>query len=154
MAWPGKMHRYIRPRTILYTILMFVGAGVLTMFLGRLQSVYVAVTRMTGSALFVTPEAVRNQFKVQYITKMNRETTFHIEVKNPPEGMAWVPNAQEAIVVPAQGDMREPAGDHDGRASITAGRFELDLVISAEPGGAVVEKARRVPRPGSAPHER
>jgi hypothetical protein len=109
------------------------------MFLGRLQSVYVSVTRMTGSALFVTPETVRNQFKVQYITKMNRETTFHIEVKNPPVGMEWVPNAREAIVVPAQGDIESPLVITMAREHYR-GPFELDLVIRAEPGGAVVEK--------------
>ena len=135
----GKQHRYLRPRTLLYTLLFLVGVGVLTHFLSRLQPVYIAVTRMAGPVHFVDAATVRNQFKVQYITKSNKETTFHIAVKNAPTGMRWSPNAKEPIVVAGQSEREMPLVVSIERAAYR-GPMELVLQVTAEPGGTVVEK--------------
>ena len=136
-SFQGKKRRYIRPRTIVYTILFLVGAGVLTAFLGRLKNVYVEVTRMTGNPYFIGDDAIRNQFNVRCLTKMNQDTSFRVAIKNPPPGLSWTGKA-DSLVVPGQSERRMPVVVTMDRAHYT-GPMKVTFLVTAEPGGATVE---------------
>lgn len=135
----GGKHRYVRPRTILYGVLLLLGLGVLSYFLGQLSSIHASVVRMKGAPYYLTDTDLRNQFLVQYVTKRNEETTFHVSIPNAPEGMRWLPDAREAIVVAGQSAVEKPLVVTMDREHYR-GATNLTLRITAEPGGAVVER--------------
>ena len=135
----GKKHRYLRPRTYLYTALLLPGAAVLTFFLGRLSPLHVAITRMNGPAHYVTDTDVRNQFNVRLATKRNEQTICHIRVKDAPAGMRWVPTSDEPIPVPGQSEIEKPFVVTIDRAHYK-GPTSLTIEVTGEPGGARVER--------------
>ena len=135
----GRRHRYLRPRTVVYALLLLAGAAVLAAFLGRLRPVHVEVTRMTGMPYFVTDEVVRNQFSIRYLTKRNEPTTFRVAVEAAPAGLRWT-GRDEPIVVPGQGERQIPLVVTIDRARYT-GPIPLVFHVTATPGDTtVVEK--------------
>jgi cytochrome c oxidase accessory protein FixG len=137
-GFAGAKHRYLRPRTWVYTALMLLGASVLTYFLSQLKPVHIAVTRMGGNPYYLADGVVRNQYKIQYITKKNRETAFRVEIIDPPPGLNWTGRG-EAITVPGQGEREVPLVVAVDQAQFQ-GKFEIQLEITAEPGGSVIRK--------------
>lgn len=65
----GKPTRWLRPRTIVYGVLMLVGAAVASYALSTVKSANFLVYRMTGSAYFVDAADVRNQYLVRLVNK-------------------------------------------------------------------------------------
>ncbi len=134
----GKRRRIIRPRILLYTALMLVGAGVLTFALTRVHDVDLHVTRLPGQPYFVTGEAVRNQFKVRLFTKRPEETTFALSLEGAPEGTV-VGGVEELIRVPALSEVEHPItlsiprATYDGPAAFT-------LIARSQPGGTELRK--------------
>ena len=82
----GKKTRFLRPRTALYTGLMCLGVAVLGIFLGGLHSAKIEIVRMPGQPYYVDDNGVRNQLRVQLVTKRNEPTHFRISTPGLPEG--------------------------------------------------------------------
>jgi len=82
----GKKTRWIRPRTIMYSILLMVGASVATYAFSTVRPASLSVTRMTGAPYIVSEDAVRNQFLVRVVNKHDVGETFALEIEGaPPE---------------------------------------------------------------------
>ena len=96
----GKPHRWIRPRTILYTVMMLVGAGVLTFALSRLRSFNAGITRLPGSPFYIdsSKKVVRNQFQVRLLNKQHEPMSFRLAIEGLPEG-STVAGAAESVKV-------------------------------------------------------
>jgi len=80
----GGRTRWVRPRTILYGILLLVGAGVAAFAFGTVKPAGFLVMRMTGAAYFVDQTDVRNQFLVRLVNKRNEPVTFHVKLEGLP----------------------------------------------------------------------
>lgn len=132
----GGKKRFVRPRTILYTGFMFLGLAVLGLFLTTLHSAKAELIRMPGQPYYVDDAGVRNQYRLQLITKQQQPTEFRIRLEGLPEG-AQVIGLEETITLqPGEETMKTliiqvPKPSYKGefrielKGQITPGDFEI-----------------------------
>ena len=134
----GRKTRFVRPRTILYSVFMALGAFAMIFGVTRVHDVEASLTRLRGNPYFVTEDAVRNQFQIRLITKRNVPTTFRLSLEGAPAG-AHADGMNEAIVVPAQGSIVHPFVVSIDRDQYE-GKSEFNLVVQSEPGGTELKR--------------
>ncbi len=83
----GGQTRWLRPRTILYGVLMFVGAAVATFAFSTVKPANFSVYRMSGAAYFVGADEVRNQFMVRLVNKRSVAAVFTVTAADLPAGV-------------------------------------------------------------------
>ena len=81
----GGVTRWLRSRTIIYGVLMFVGAAVATFAFSTVKPMNFLVYRMSGAAYFVGPDEVRNQFMVRLVNKRTVPATFTLTLEGLPD---------------------------------------------------------------------
>ncbi len=84
IAFDGARTRWIRPRTILYFILLLVGVSVSGWAVSTLKPANFGVTRMTGAPYIIDATTVRNQFLVRIVNKRNTPQAFIVKVDGVP----------------------------------------------------------------------
>ncbi|MCB1230968.1 MAG: cytochrome c oxidase accessory protein CcoG [Verrucomicrobiae bacterium] len=133
----GKARQIIRPRIILYTGFLMLGAVVLTLFVSGLHSADAEVGRLVGQPFYVNDQGVRNQFELRMVNKRNEEATFKVHAVDPPKGLE-LSGVEKAFVVPPQGEVTRPffanlpAVDYKGR-------FTLKFEITVQPGDITID---------------
>lgn len=131
----GKKH-YFRPRIFLYTGFMALGATVLTLFLTTLHSAKVELIRMTGQPYYVDDSGVRNQYRLQLVTKQSEPTVFTLKLTGLPEGAVILGLEETVTVNPGEESMKTllvqvPKDKYKGEfkitveATVTPGDFDL-----------------------------
>ncbi len=83
----GGMTRWLRPRTIVYGILLLIGACVATFAFSTVKPATFTVFRMGGAAYFVDRDSVRNQFLVRVLNKRADTTTFTMAIEDAQAGV-------------------------------------------------------------------
>jgi cytochrome c oxidase accessory protein FixG len=83
-GFAGARTRWLRPRTVFYTLLLAVGTAVATWALSTVRPANLAITRLQGAPYFVTDEAVRNQFLVRIVNKRDVPVRFVITLPGAP----------------------------------------------------------------------
>jgi cytochrome c oxidase accessory protein FixG len=83
----GGVTRWIRPRTILYGVLLCVGVTVATFAFTSVKPANFLVFRTGGASYFVGPEDVRNQFMVRLVNKRTEPATFVVSSEGLPAGL-------------------------------------------------------------------
>lgn len=86
-AFTGERTRWLRSRTILYGVLLLVGASVATWALSTVKPANFGVTRMTGAPYIVDGSTVRNQFLVRLVNKRSEPARFVLRVNGAPADM-------------------------------------------------------------------
>jgi len=132
----GKGTKIIRPRVILYTALLLLGAVVMFAFMSQLHSSSAEISRLTGQPYYVTDAGVRNQFELRLVTKRNADTTFTVRVIDPPPGLQ-LSGLEETITVPPQSEITRPFFALMPR-DLYQGEFTLKLEIAVAPGDYVI----------------
>lgn len=79
----GGRTRWVRPRTIVYAVLLFIGAAVAAFAYTTVKPASFLVYRMGGGAYFVDREIVRNQFMVRLLNKRSDAAAFEVQVDAP-----------------------------------------------------------------------
>jgi cytochrome c oxidase accessory protein FixG len=136
----GFKTRLLRPRSILYTALLLLGAGVAGFAFSSVETAVGMVTRMPGAPFYVTDSHIRNQYQVRLINKDARDLSFRVQVNT----------AGLAVPVETSGynseTVLEPMDERNGtfvvqvpRAAYT-GSFPLHIEIVAEPGGVRITR--------------
>jgi cytochrome c oxidase accessory protein FixG len=135
-AFAGGRTRWIRPRTILYFVLLLVGMGVAAKALSTVKPAGMGVTRMIGAPYIVDASAVRNQFLVRLVNKRNVPAQFVVTIGGESRGLRAV-GLDAVIDVGALGErvqpliLQQPRERYDGpfhfevRARDATGEFEL-----------------------------
>lgn len=131
-AFTGGKTRWIRPRTILYMVLLIVGASVATWALSTVKPASFGVTRMTGAPYIVDDTTVRNQFLVRIVNKRNESAQFAIELDDAPEDVRQSGFAA-AVEVPPLGEIVQPLILQQPRRSYT-GPFHFEVRV-VDPAG-------------------
>jgi cytochrome c oxidase accessory protein FixG len=134
----GRATRWIRFRTVLYTVLLLIGAGVATAAFRSVEPIHLTVTRMTGSPYYVSADYVRNQYQLRLINKSNAPIEITVTATPPPDAPALLtagferPVTVEAMAeVPATFVVQVPRGAF-------AGGFPIILEAVGQPGGHTV----------------
>ena len=83
----GGVTRWVRPRTLLYGVLLLAGVTVAALAFSTVKPASFLVYRMSGAAYFVGPDAVRDQFMVRVVNKRVTPATFTISTEGLPAGV-------------------------------------------------------------------
>ncbi len=121
----GGKTRWLRPRTLLYFLLLVVGASVATWALSTVRPANFGITRMVGSPYVVDATTVRNQFLVRIVNKRHETATFTVTLVG---GKADITTSGfgSAVAVPPLGELVQPLILQQARAAYT-GPFKLEV---------------------------
>ncbi|HVU32787.1 MAG TPA: cytochrome c oxidase accessory protein CcoG [Opitutaceae bacterium] len=106
-GFAGARTRWIRPRTVLYFVLLLAGASVATWAISTVKPASVSVLRMTGAPYIVDPVSVRNQFLVRIVNKRNTPMQFRLRLGHAPAGMQQV-GFDSPVTLPSLGETVQP----------------------------------------------
>ncbi|MBL9215648.1 MAG: cytochrome c oxidase accessory protein CcoG [Opitutaceae bacterium] len=103
----GQRTRWIRPRTVLYGVLMLVGAAVATFAFSTVKPAGFLVYRMSGAAYFVDRSDVRNQFLVRLVNKRATPAVFTVRLAGVPAGVQ-AQGFEQPVTLPPLGEQVSP----------------------------------------------
>ena len=86
-GFAGGATRWLRPRTILYGVLLLVGATVAAFAFSTVKPANFLVYRTGGAAYFVGADEVRNQFMVRLVNKRTAPGVFTVSTEGLPAGL-------------------------------------------------------------------
>jgi len=139
-AFVGKSTRWLRPRTILYAVLLLIGATVATFALSSVRPANLSVTRMIGSPYIVDAGAIRNQFLVRLVNKRTVPVSFVVELTGTSVHLRQM-GFSTAVEVPPLGEivqplvLQQPRAEYIGpfkftvRVADTARTFQLEREV-------------------------
>jgi polyferredoxin len=84
----GGATRWLRPRTVVYSILLLVGAVVAAGAFRTVKPAALSVTRMVGAAYFYDAATIRNQFLVRLVNKRQTAQQLVVRLRGAPDGTA------------------------------------------------------------------
>ncbi|MBI4625248.1 MAG: cytochrome c oxidase accessory protein CcoG [Verrucomicrobia bacterium] len=126
-GFTGQRTLWLRPRTILYFVLLLIGAAVLLRALSTVKPANVGVTRMTGAPYVVDAAAIRNQFLVRIVNKRNAPARFVLHVRHAPADLRRV-GFDTGVEVGALGELVQPLILQMPRGSYT-GPFHFEVRV-------------------------
>ncbi|HUG10864.1 MAG TPA: 4Fe-4S dicluster domain-containing protein [Opitutaceae bacterium] len=129
-AFAGMRTRWIRPRTILYSVLLFIGASVATWALSTVHSASFGVTRMTGAPYIVDSANVRNQFLVRIVNKRSEPARFNVRVDGAPATVSAI-GFDGTVEVGPLGELVQPLIIQQPRDTY-AGPFHFEVHVADE----------------------
>jgi cytochrome c oxidase accessory protein FixG len=100
----GGKTRLIRPRTILYTVMVIVGAIAFAFAATRISPLRASVVRMGGASFYVDSGVIRNQFQLRIINKRNAESTYKIELVGDVPDSLKIIGVDQTITLPPMGE--------------------------------------------------
>jgi cytochrome c oxidase accessory protein FixG len=98
----GGITRWIRPRTMVYGILLLCGAAVAMFAFSAVKPVNFQIYRMSGAAYFVGADEVRNQFMVRLVSKSTGPETFVVSTAGLPPGVRQTGFSAPVTVAPLE----------------------------------------------------
>ena len=96
----GGKTRWVRPRTILYAILLLIGVAVAAFAFSTVKPANFLVYRMSGAAYFVGRDDVRDQFMVRIVNKRAVPATFTVALEGVPAGIRQTGFAAPVTLAP------------------------------------------------------
>lgn len=84
----GGATRWLRPRTVVYSILLLIGAVVAAAAFRTVKPAAFGVTRMVGAAYFYDAATIRNQFLVRLVNKRQTAQQLVVRLRGAPDGTA------------------------------------------------------------------
>lgn len=81
MALQGGRTRWLRPRILLYSIMLMAGLVALGLSLQRISPLHVAAVRMVGAPFYVANGQLRNQFLLRVINKRHEAMNYRIALE-------------------------------------------------------------------------
>ena len=100
----GGKTRLVRPRTIIYTCMLLVGAVAFTIATTRISPMRASVVRMGGASFYVDNGVIRNQFQLRVINKRNAESTYRIELVGDVPQSLKITGVDQTITLPPMGE--------------------------------------------------
>ena len=131
-AFTGKTTRWLRPRTVLYGILLTAGASVALWAISTIRPANLGVTRITGAPYIVSEDHVRNQFLVRLVNKRNQPTRFVVHVNRAPAVLQQT-GLTSLVEVQALGETVQPLVLQLPRKAYT-GPFVFEVLVEDDTG--------------------
>jgi cytochrome c oxidase accessory protein FixG len=126
-AFKGSPTRWIRPRTVVYSVLLLVGAAAAGFALATVRDATMTVVRMTGSAYFVSQDGVRNQFMLRVVNRRHESIAYPVSFAHLP-AYATIEGIGQAVAVAALGEQVTPLVVRVGRQQYT-GPFKFTIIL-------------------------
>ena len=121
----GGKTKFIRPRTVFYTVILFVWIAAFSVAITRISPLRASVVRMGGASFYVDNGMIRNQFQLRIINKRNAASTYRIQlVGNVPPSLQII-GVDQTIDLPAMGEDQKtivltlPQADYKERSKFT-----------------------------------
>ena len=121
----GGKTKFIRPRTLFYTVILFVWIAAFSVAITRISPLRASVVRMGGASFYVDNGMIRNQFQLRIINKRNAASTYRIQlVGNVPPSLQII-GVDQTIDLPAMGEDQKtivltlPQADYKERSKFT-----------------------------------
>jgi cytochrome c oxidase accessory protein FixG len=133
----GRTH-WIRPRTILYAVLLAVGSAVTLAVFSNVKPVAFATMRMPGGSYFVDADAVRNQLLVRLTNKTTEPRRFTLSLVGAPAALQST-GTGEPIEVAAMDEGLHTVIVRMPRSAY-AGKFRFRIAVRDEAGGYTLER--------------
>ena len=137
-GFAGRRTRWLRPRTVLYGILLLIGSGVAAWALSTVHPENLGVTRMTGAPYFVDSDYVRNQFFVRIVNKRPERAEFALRLEGAPAGLRQT-GLTGVIDLPPLGEIVEPLILQVARGAYQ-GPFMIQVSLQPNAGGPSIER--------------
>lgn len=137
-AFARRSTRWLRPRTVLYGILLLVGAGVASWALSTVRPANFGITRIIGAPYIVDAANIRNQFLVRLVNKRAEPAYFRLHLNRAPADLRQT-GLTAAVELPALGEIVQPLVLQQPRASYT-GPFIFEVRIEDEAGRFHLER--------------
>jgi cytochrome c oxidase accessory protein FixG len=134
----GGKTRWARPRTLMYLILLAVGAAVATFAFSTVRPANLGVTRVTGAPYVVDEAHVRNQFLVRIVNKKDTSERFVVRLAGAPEGVLQT-GFEKPVEIGPLGEEVRPLILRVPRADYTGG-FHLRVLLQDESGTYTIER--------------
>ena len=107
VKFAGGRTRWIRPRTVVYGILLLIGVVVASFAFSSVKPASFLVYRMSGAAYFVDRHDVRNQFMVRLVNKLAVPAVLTVSTTGVPALVAQTGFAA-SVTIPALGEQVSP----------------------------------------------
>ena len=130
VALSGKTTRWLRPLTVVYSVLLLAGMSVASWALSTVRPAAMSITRMIGAPYFVDDVSVRNQFMLRLVNKQATPVRFVVSVDALPAGVVRT-GFDEPIEIPALGEIVQPIVLRQSRESF-AGLFAFVVRVRDE----------------------
>jgi polyferredoxin len=129
-GFAGRKTRFIRPRTIVYTLLLAAGASAAAFSVSTFRLASVTVSRMTGAPYYLNGDEVRNQYLLRIINKESKPEVFRVSMRGEAPGMVSS-GASGTIATEALGEEIRPLVMTAPRAQCRPGLAVTIVVDSA-----------------------
>jgi cytochrome c oxidase accessory protein FixG len=134
----GQSRRVIRPRMVLYTAMLVVGAVAAYLALRARRDFEANVVRLPGAPFTLEGDLVRNGFDIHVVNKVSRRAGYDVDVRVPGTASAVLstshvdldPLAQGHIVVFVTASRNEPLHSRPVRVRVTRTDTPSDVVVA------------------------
>jgi cytochrome c oxidase accessory protein FixG len=103
----GRPKRWIRPRMVVYGVLLLIGASVAGWSIAGIRPAVLTATRMIGAPYYMDGETVRNQFLVRLVNKRSEKVTLNLSVRGLPAA-ATVRGLETPVEIAPMGEEVRP----------------------------------------------
>ncbi len=137
----GGKTRFIRPRILLYSALLLLGASVMSYSIAQVRPANLSVTRLPGAPYILNTQdvTVRNNYYVRIINKRSRDQKFEVRVTAPAGVRFDQSGFEESVTVPAEDEIRSPLILVMPQSDFK-GAFEVSMELIPEEGGRSITK--------------
>ena len=121
----GIKTKFVRPRTVFYTFILFVWIAAFSVAITRISPLRASVVRMGGASFYVDNGMIRNQFQLRIINKRNAASTYRIELVGKVPPTLKIIGMEQTIDLPAMGEDQKtivltlPLADYKVRSKFT-----------------------------------
>jgi len=152
----GRPRRWIRPRTVVYGVLLAIGASVAGWSILGIRPAALTATRMIGAPYYMDGGSVRNQFLVRLVNKRAQKVTLSLSIRGLPSA-ASVRGLEAPVEIAPMGEEVRPLVVQVPRAQ-SAPAIGFEVVASDAAGSFRLARAMQFLGPEAAagapnPHE-
>lgn len=137
VGFHGGKTKIVRPRIVLYTLLLIVGIATFFNSISRLSPLNASAVRMVGAPFYLSAGILRNQFLIRVINKHNSPSTYRLEIAGSMPPQLSVAGLVEKLQLPALGEEQKTLVLSMSESAFT-GPFKIRVKVTDEVHGDTV----------------
>ncbi len=141
-AFGGKKRRILRPRTVVYAVLMLIGGSVFSFAITKVKPVTFSILRMPGAPYYRDGEELRNNYFLRLINKRVETGAFEIEIVSSEPGLHIAgadANGRLTVAVPGNQEIQTPVVAQLPKSEFD-GQFDIRMTVHDQTGSVLVSR--------------